>query len=316
MPVTGAHSPSDRHENLKPGTANTSVKLPRRKSRRHVDSASGKKVQTGHQNHQGGDRQTAGPLIYHEGRAWRWARDLPSRQRQIRLYQKAGSSSAQRGPRDQGPAKQAWRPEVPRAGLLSPQFRWEVPFSPDGPIDVGTRRGELIRYGTSSRRLDRGLLPAKAVKSAETPGDASWWPCKNEKDLDKIRRAGTVTLQGFDQLPVLGAGRKKSPHPTFKGAGVRGGRDEDGTGDAMPLRRLRVCSTWNQSHSALSDAGRANSWWTRRARPSAVSSHLHDDPPRPRRARTGRTKAWTGLKAEGPIEENTQLMYDNPDAGA
>jgi hypothetical protein len=217
--------------------------------------------------------------------------------RTIRLYRKL---EFQRTVGDQQ-QQSTLRPAVRRLVILR-HNQVEVPFSPDGPMTWNEL--DMIRTDVFSPALV-GLLPPQAVGIGQT-WDATTTAVQELTDLEKVE-GGSVTCK-LDQLQVLG-GR---PHAriTFSGA-VRGVGEDGPTRHAVDgyllfdreSNHIAYVSMRGLQHLVDKEgktAGSVEGTFTMTRRPEAVKE-LAD-------------QALQGLKLE-PNEDNTQLLYDNPELG-
>jgi hypothetical protein len=217
--------------------------------------------------------------------------------RTIRLYRKL---DFQRKVGEQA-QQSSLRPAVHRLVILR-KNQVEVPFSPDGPMTWNEL--DLIRTDVFSPALT-GLLPTQPVSIGDT-WKATAASVQELTDLEKIDD-GNLTCK-LDQLPVLGG--RKHARITFSG-GVRGIGEDGPTRHAVDgyllfdLESNHIGYVWMRGLQHLVDkegktGGTVEGTFTMTRRPEAIKELA--DP------------ALQGLKLE-PNEENTQLLYDNPELG-
>jgi hypothetical protein len=217
--------------------------------------------------------------------------------RTIRLYRQL---DFQRKVGDQA-QQSTLRPAVHRLVILR-KNQVEVPFSPDGPMTWNEL--DMIRTDVFSPALT-GLLPAQAVAIGET-WKAGAGAVQELTDFEKIDD-GHLTCK-LDQLQVLGG--RKHARITFSGS-VRGIGEDGPTRHAVDgyllfdLESNHIGYVWMRGLQHLLDkdgktVGTVEGTFTMTRRPEAIKE-LAD-------------QALQGLKLE-PNEENTQLLYDNPELG-
>jgi hypothetical protein len=217
--------------------------------------------------------------------------------RTIRQYRKL---DFQRKVGDQA-QQSSLRAEVRRLVILRHK-QVEVPFSPDGPMTWNEL--DMIRTDVFSPALI-GLLPAQGVVLGDT-WKASPTAIQELTDLEKIDD-GSVTCK-LDQLPVIGG--RKHARVSFSG-GVRGVGEDGPTRHALDgyvlfdleSNHIGYVSMTGLQHLIDKEGntlGAVQGTFTMTRRPEACKE-LAD-------------QALHGMKLE-PNEENTQLLYDNPEVG-
>ncbi|HYV37364.1 MAG TPA: hypothetical protein VE988_16770 [Gemmataceae bacterium] len=193
------------------------------------------------------------------------------------------------------------RPEVRRMVILR-QNQVEVPFSPDGPMTWNEL--DLVRTDVFTPALV-GLLPAQAVKLNDR-WQAAAYSIQELTDLDKIEE-GIVTCQ-LDQLTKVN-GRRQA-RVSFKGA-VRGVGEDGPTrhtldgyllfdAESNHISYVTVRGTQQLLDKDGKTVGKIEGTFVLTRRPEA-SKDLSD-------------AVLRTLKLE-PNEDNTQLLYDNPELG-
>ncbi|MCI0463082.1 MAG: hypothetical protein L0Z62_39550 [Gemmataceae bacterium] len=216
----------------------------------------------------------------------------------IRLYRRV---DFERNVGDQ-PQESTIRPEVRRLVLLR-LAQSEVPFSPDGPLTWGEI--DLVRTDVFTPALT-GLLPAAGVR----PGDR--WPASASAvqeltDLEKVEEGGINCR--FDQVTTLGNRR----HARVSFSGTVRGLGEDGLSrhvldgylffdlESNHLSYLSVTGVQEMLDKEGKTLGRVEGNFVLTRRPQAKVRELSDE------ALRGR--------ALDPNDDNTLLLYDNPDLG-
>jgi hypothetical protein len=194
------------------------------------------------------------------------------------------------------------RPDVRRLVILR-HNQAEVPFSPDGPLNWGEI--DLVRTDVFTPALS-GLLPAQAV----LPG-ARWFATSTAvqelTDLERIEE-GKVECR-LDQIAIL----EKRRHARVGFSGTVRGVNEDGPNRQQlegyfyfDLESNHLSYLFLKGVSFLLDMdgrtlGRVEGQFVLTRQAPTSSKELSDEA----------LKGWT-LE---PTEENTQLLYDNPDLG-
>jgi hypothetical protein len=215
----------------------------------------------------------------------------------VRMYRKL---EFQRSLDDQKQAS-TLRPEVKRL-VIQRHNQLEVPFSPDGPMTWNEM--DLIRTDVFTPALT-GLLPVQAVKLNDR-WNAAAFAVQELTDLDKIEE-GTVTCQ-LDQLDTQG-GRRQA-RISFTG-NVRGVGEDGPTRHTLDgslsfdLQTNHISYVSVRGVQQLLDkdgkaAGKIEGIFVLTRRPDACKELSNE--------------ALRSVKLE-PNEENTQLLYDNPELG-
>jgi hypothetical protein len=217
--------------------------------------------------------------------------------RTIRFYRKL---EFQRKVGDQT-QQSSLRPEVRRLVILR-HHQVENAFSPDGPMTWNEL--DLIRTDVFSPALTT-LLPAQPARLGDS-WKATITAIQELTDLDRIDE--TTVMCKLDQLPVLG-GRK---HARISFTGSVRGIGEDGPTrhtldgyllfdqESNHIGYLSMRGTQQLLDKDGKTAGTVEGTFTMTRWPEACKE-LGD-------------QALQGLKLE-PNEENTQLLYDNPELG-
>jgi hypothetical protein len=179
----------------------------------------------------------------------------------------------------------------------------EVPFSPDGPLQWGEM--DLVRTDVFTPALT-GLLPDHAVR----PGNrwkADLAAIQELTDIDRVKD-GTMSCK-FEQLTVLGS----RPHARISFTGTITGTNEDGPNRQQlegyfffDLRSRHLSYLYLKGTQFMLDGsgqvqGKIVGHFTLTRQPGARSRDLSD-------------QALRGVALE-PNENNTRMLYDNPDLG-
>jgi hypothetical protein len=215
----------------------------------------------------------------------------------IRVYKKL---EFQRKVGDQ-PQQSALRPEVRRLVVLR-HNQVEVPFSPDGPMTWNEL--DMIRTDVFAPALT-GLLAEGPVKVGDT-WKAAAFAVQELTDLDRIDEGGLTCK--LEQLATV-AGRKHA-RIGFTGS-VRGIGEDGPTKHALDgylffdleANHVSYVSMTGVQHMLDKDGktiGKIEGTFVLTRRPEQLKE-LSD-------------AALAGVKLE-PSEENTQLLYDNPEMG-
>jgi hypothetical protein len=216
----------------------------------------------------------------------------------VRVYRRV---DLQRKVGDQ-PQQSTIRPEVRRLVLLR-HGQVEVPFSPDGPLTWNEI--DLVRTDVFTPAL-AGLLPAAAVRVGER-WTASTSAVKELTDLERIDE-GSVSCRLEETAAVSG---RRQARVSFTGT-VRG-VGEDGPGrhhldgslffdlESNHLSYLTVRGVHTLLDPAGKAAGKVEGTFVLTRQPQRQAKGLGD-------------AALRGLALE-PNEDNTLLLYDNPDLG-
>lgn len=219
-------------------------------------------------------------------------------ERTIRLYQKM---EFERKVGDQLQQTHL-RPQVRRLVLLRHQ-QMEVPFSPDGPLTWGEI--DLVRTDVFTPAL-LGLLPEVPVR----PGDswnASTAAVQELTDFERIERGSLVCR--FEEITAL-AGRRQarmSFRGTIQGIGEDGPSRHDLNGtfyfdlESNHLGSLSMQGTHHLLDKDGKSAGKIEGSFILSRQPVPRCPELADEELR-------------RISTE-PNEENTQLLYENPDLG-
>lgn len=200
--------------------------------------------------------------------------------------------------------KAAVRPEVRRMVVLRSDKGKKAPFSPDGPLTFGEI--DAVKNDLFAPSLVAGLLPPKAVTAGAK------WPASESTvidltDLEKVENGGIEV----EFVGVIESNKKKYAKLALNGA-VRGLNEDgpsrqqiDGTAyfdlEANRLSYLKL----NGVHELLDAKGQATGkiegsfTLTREASPKA--DEFTD-------------AALKGVELK-PTDDNTLLLYDNPDLG-
>ncbi len=216
----------------------------------------------------------------------------------VRIYRRV---DFQRHVGDQ-PQQSTIRPEVRRLVLLRLQQK-EVPFSPDGPLTWAEI--DLVRTDVFTPALT-GLLPPGPVR----PGDrwqASTDAVQELTDLEKIEEGGVACK--FDQVTVLGGRR----HARIGFSGSVRGPGEDGPSrhqlegsfffdlESNHISYVSVNGVQQLLDKDGKAAGKVEGNFVLTRQPHRQARELSDE-------------GLRGLALE-PNEDNTLLLYDNPDLG-
>jgi hypothetical protein len=196
------------------------------------------------------------------------------------------------------------RPEVRRMVVLRSDKGKKAPFSPDGPLTFDEI--DVVKNDLFGPTLVSGLLPPKPV----TPG-ARWLATPEAvSDLTDLDRVTNGALD-VEFVGVIDANKRKYAKLSLAGA-VRGDNEDgpsrqqiDGTAyfdlDAKRLSYLKL----NGTHEMLDDkgqvTGKIEGSFTLTREDSPKAAEFTDD-------------ALKGLPLK-PTDDNTQLLYDNPDLG-
>ncbi len=200
------------------------------------------------------------------------------------------------------PQESTIRPEVRRLVLLR-LAQAEVPFSPDGPLTWGEI--DLVRTDVFTPALT-GLLPAGAAR----PGDR--WPAsaaavQELTDLEKVEE-GAINCR-FEQVALVNNRR----HARISFTGTVRGVGEDGPSrhtldgylffdlESNHLSYLSVTGVQEMLDKTGKVLGRVEGNFVLTRRPQARVRELSDE-------------ALRGRALE-PNDDNTLLLYDNPDLG-
>jgi len=215
----------------------------------------------------------------------------------VRMYRKL---EFQRKVGDQTQAS-TLRPEVRRLVILR-HNQVEVPFSPDGPMTWNEM--DLIRTDVFTPALT-GLLPVQSVRLHDR-WNAAGFAVQELTDLEKIEE-GTVTCQ-LDQLATQNGRRQAriSFTGTVRGVGEDGPTRHTLDGyflfdlQSSHLSYLSVRGVQQLLDKDGKTAGKVEGTFVLTRHPESCKE-LADEALRP-------------LKLE-PNEDNTQLLYDNPELG-
>jgi hypothetical protein len=216
----------------------------------------------------------------------------------LRVYRK---SEVQRKVGDQ-PQQSGIRPEVRRQVLLRHK-QSEVPFSPDGPLTWGEI--DLVRTDVFTPALT-GMLPAQAVR----PGaqwDASAFALQELTDLERVE-SGSLRCR-YDQETVVA--NRRHARVAFTGT-VRGTGEDGPTSHTLEgyflfdLQSQHLSYLYLKGVQTLLDkdgkpAGRVEGQFT-------LTRQVGVRPPE----FTAETLKRTALE---PTDDNTLLLYDNPETG-
>jgi hypothetical protein len=217
--------------------------------------------------------------------------------RTIRYY---GKLDFQRKVGDQT-QQSSLRPQVRRLVILR-EGHVEVPFSPDGPMTWNEL--DLIRTDVFAPAL-AGLLPTQRVNVGD-----SWKPAsaalQELTDLDKLDQVD-VTCK-LDQLPTLN--NRKHARVTF--SGTLRGIGEDG-----PTRHNLdgyLYFDLESNHISYVSMHGTQELLDKNGKAIGSIEGTFTMTRRPETCKELGDQAIQGLKLE-PNEDNTQLLYDNPDIG-
>jgi hypothetical protein len=212
--------------------------------------------------------------------------------RRCELHRKVGGQPQQSGV----------RPEVRRLVVLR-RGNIEVPFSPDGPLTWGEI--DLVRTDVFTPALV-GLLADRPVR----PGDR--WPAQRAAiqeltDLERIDEGGVECR--FDQVTVLDGRR----HARIAFSGTVRGTNEDGPNrqqldgylffdlDSGHLSYLSLKGINFLLDKEGKEAGRVEGQFVLTRRANTAAADLS-------------AEALRGVALE-PTDDNTRLLYDNPELG-
>jgi len=196
------------------------------------------------------------------------------------------------------------RPEVRRMVVMRSDKGKKAPFSPDGPLTFDEI--DVVKNDLFCPALVAGLLPTKAVTTG-TKWRATDEAVADLTDLDKVESGGL----DVEFVGVIESNKRKyaklSLSGTVKGTSEDGpGRQQiDGTAyfdlEANRLSYLKL----NGVHEMLDDKGQAT------GKIEGVFTLTREVSPK---ADEFSDTALKGVELK-PTDDNTQLLYDNPDLG-
>lgn len=199
--------------------------------------------------------------------------------------------------------KASVRPEVRRMVVLRSAAGQKAPFSPDGPLTFGEI--DVVKNDLFAPALVPGLLPATEVKPGDT-WKATPAAVQDLTDLDQIDEGG-LTVEFVGVVPVNNRRHAKlSVGGTVKGVNEDGPNRQklDGTAyfdlEADRLDYLKLSGT----HDMLGPDGKATG--------TIEGTFLMTR--EPKKADDLSDAALKGLDLK-PTDENSLLLYDDPDLG-